>query len=73
MDLTAAASFINLMAPSQRYMSQHGGLKEIFCHTVRSLSTACYRFLCTTSLRQARICVIRTQRLCKMRNLKRKD
>jgi hypothetical protein len=29
MDLIAA-SFINLMAPSQRYMSQNGVLKECF-------------------------------------------
>jgi len=71
MDLTAA-SFINSMAPSQRYMSQHGVLKEFFRHTVRSLSTACYSFLCTTSLRQALIFVVRPQHLCEMRNVKRK-
>jgi len=72
MDLTAA-SFINLMAPSQRYMSQHGALKEFFCHIARSLSTACYVFLFTTSLGHARIFVNQSQLLRQMRNVKRKS
>jgi hypothetical protein len=67
-----ATSFINLMAPSQRYMSQHGVLQEILLPYSKKFEYRLLRIFVYDFFTARSVFAIQPQGLREIRNVKRK-